>query len=246
MSVSRLSLPVRPLVQLLHPYERSRLLLSLLLIAGVAWSLLVWRAGMPLWGATTLALVLIAPGALLKWRDDFRRWGMAVTVLGVLIAMQGFHTLEHAAQWVQFHLLKWPPFLASGLISAANAEWIHFTWNWVVVAIFVYLFRHGMRSLWAWLLLAWAIAHSLEHTYLLIRYYQALAELKSLGIGDPGLVQGLPGVLGRDGWLAWSGICGRVPGLTTASRIDIHFWWNFGEIVLLLAAAVPFLRKRIG
>ena len=61
--------------------------------------------------------------------------------------------------------------------------------------------------------------------------------------------QGLPGFLGKDGWLARAGqtsdlfIC-RMPGLTTAPRLDIHFWWNIGEIVLLVAAAHSFLRSR--
>jgi hypothetical protein len=62
--------------------------------------------------------------------------------------------------------------------------------------------------------------------------------------------QGLPGVFGRDGWLARSPatqgtlFC-RLPGFTTATRIDVHFWWNAGEIVLLLAAAHVFLRARL-
>jgi hypothetical protein len=57
-------------------------------------------------------------------------------------------------------------------------------------------------------------------------------------------------VFGRDGWLARSAategafLC-RLPGLTTATRIDVHFWWNIGEIALLLAAAHVFLRARL-
>jgi hypothetical protein len=60
--------------------------------------------------------------------------------------------------------------------------------------------------------------------------------------------QGLPGVLGRDGWLARSPasqgtfLC-RLPGLTTATRLDVHFWWNIGEITLLLLAGNTFLLK---
>jgi hypothetical protein len=150
---------------------------------------------------------------------------------------------------IQYHLLKWPPFASSGLISAANAEWIHFVWNWAVVVVTLYLVRGGMRNFWAWLLLAWATAHALEHAYLLARYIALRAELAQMGF--PTLsAQGLPGVLGRDGWLAKSAatqgtfFC-RLPGVTTASRIDVHFWWNAGEIVLLLLAAHIFLRSRL-
>ncbi len=235
-----------PILSLLHPRQRTGLIMAALVTALLLWSMIVWRAAMPVWGATTLALAVVIPVAVLKWHDDLRRWGAAVMVLSVLLAMQGFHTIEHAVQMVQYHLLKWPPFLSSGLISAANAEWVHFTWNWLVVACCIYLIRGGLRSPAAWLLLAWSVAHSLEHTYMLIRYFQAVAELKALGVANLGLAQGLPGVLGRDGWLAWSGLCGRLPGLTTATRIDVHFWWNAGEIVLLLAAAHPFLQKRLG
>lgn len=234
-----------PILSLLHPRQRTGLVVSALVTALLLWSVIVWRAAMPVWGATTLALAVVLPVAVIKWRDDWLRWGPVVAVLSVLLAMQGFHTLEHMVQWIQYHVLKWPPFQSSGLISAANAEWVHFTWNWLVVACCFYLIRGGMRSGWAWLLLAWAIAHSLEHTYMLVRFYQALAELRTLGIDNPGLVQGLPGVLGRDGWLAWSGICGRIPGLTTATRIDVHFWWNMGEVTLLLLAAHPFLSKKL-
>jgi hypothetical protein len=209
------------------------------------WAMLVWRAEMPVWAATSVGLAVAVPFAALKWWEDWQRWGAGVAVLSVLLAMQGFHTVEHAVQLVQYHWLKWPAFQSSGLIAAANAEWVHFTWNWLVVATFVYLMHQGMRSPWAWAMLIWSVAHGIEHTYLLIRFYEALAELRSLGVMDAGLVQGLPGILGRDGWLAFSDLCGRIPGLTTADRIDVHFWWNAGEITLLALAALPFLRDRI-
>lgn len=234
-----------PILSLLHPRERTLLILGAMMAALLLWSWAVWRTGMPVWGATTLALAVILPAAVMKWRDDLRRWGSAAAVLSVLVAMQSFHTLEHAVQMVQYHLLKWPPFQSSGLISAANSEWVHFSWNWFVVLCFLYLMRQGMRSPWAWAMLVWSVAHGIEHTYMLVRFYQAVDELYQLGIGNSGLVQGLPGILGRDGWLAYSGLCGRIPGLTTAPRIDVHFWWNAGEITLLMLAAHPFL-KRLG
>ena len=61
--------------------------------------------------------------------------------------------------------------------------------------------------------------------------------------------QGLPGIVGRDGWLARSPltqgtfIC-SLPWLTTAVRLDVHVWWNVLETVLLLGAGNIFLARR--
>ena len=62
--------------------------------------------------------------------------------------------------------------------------------------------------------------------------------------------QGLPGILGEGGWLAHSELTrgtfiSRLPGLATAVRLDIHFWWNMGEFTLLLLATVTYLHKII-
>ncbi|MFL5802195.1 MAG: hypothetical protein ACJ8CR_10705 [Roseiflexaceae bacterium] len=62
--------------------------------------------------------------------------------------------------------------------------------------------------------------------------------------------QGPPGIIGRDGWLARSAVtqgtflC-TLPGLTTAMRLDVHFWWNLIEMSLLLVAGSLFLRSRL-
>ncbi|MEJ7651952.1 MAG: hypothetical protein WKH64_00605 [Chloroflexia bacterium] len=175
-------------------------------------------------------------------------WGPATTVLGVLVVLQGFHSLEHVVQWVQYHVLYQPPSQSSGLISAANAEWVHFVWNWIVVTLLVGLARGGVRNRWSWLLLAWAGAHAAEHTYMMVRYLQMKQELAGLGVPSIS-AQGLPGFFGRDGWLARGPVtqntflC-RMPVATTTSRLDVHFWWNTGEILLLAAAAHVHLRRQ--
>lgn len=241
--------PRFPVLELMHPRERTWLVLAALglgLALGYAGMHLL---GWPLWVASSIGLVLLLAPGVLKWRDDWRRHGQLVMVLSVLIAAQGFHTIEHISQIVEYHLLKWPPFASSGLISAANSEWVHFIWNWLVLALLIYLLRGGMRNVWAWLLLAWAFAHALEHSYMLARYLEMVRELQRLGFPEIS-AQGLPGVLGRDGWLARSPatqgtfLC-RLPGVTTAPRLDVHFWWNAGEIGLLLAAAHVYLRQRL-
>jgi hypothetical protein len=143
--------------------------------------------------------------------------------------------------------LRWPFWQASGLISPANAEWVHFIWNWFVLATVIYLVRSGMRGPWGWLLLIWASAHTFEHTYLIWRYLQTLTDLQALGASGIA-AQGLPGILGRDGWLATSDLtqntflC-RLPGLASAPRLDVHFWWNIGEVGLLMPAANAYMER---
>lgn len=226
-----------PFLTLLDPGRWSWLLLASAAVAAILWGFLVGRGATSLASATLLAVGVLSVPALLKWRDDVRRLGLAATVLGVLLALQGFHTVEHLAQVVQYYALGWPAGRSLGLITSANAEWIHFGWNWLVSAGIVFLVARGLRSPWAWALLGWAGLHSLEHTYLFIRYLRVASELGTLGLSAPSVAQSLPGVLGRDGLLALQSWCGRIPGLTTAPRVAVHFWWNAGEIVLLGLAA---------
>ena len=220
------------------------------LFAGLALGGLGMAAGMPLWGATTIALALLLWPGILKWRDDLLRWGLPAMAVSVLVYVQGFHTIEHIVQWAEYHLLQWHPRQSSGLISAANVEIIHFAFNWAVLLTQAYLWRSGMRSWWAVALLAWTTAHTAEHTYLMVQYLGRLLELRAEG-ADLAFAQGLPGILGRGGWLATSPategtfLC-RLPALTTAIRLDVHFWWNVGETALLVPAAAGFARLQFG
>ena len=225
-----------PLITLLDPGRW--LLVSALssLLAVASWGFLLF-SGAPLSSASLVAIGILAVPAALKWRDDARELGITAMVLSVLLILQSFHTLEHVAQVVQYYLLDWPAGRSLGLITAANAEWIHFSWNWLVWGGIVFLMVRGLRNPWAYALLVWATLHSLEHTYLLVRYFSVLSELNALGLGATGVTQSLPGVLGRDGFLALQSWCGRAPGLTSAPRVAIHFWWNAGEIILLALAA---------
>jgi hypothetical protein len=172
---------------------------------------------------------------------------VSMTLLGILLVAQGAHTVEHVVQVIQYHVLQWPMQRSQGLVSAANSEWIHFVWNWSVLLILGVVVLNGMRNRWTALLLVWATAHALEHAYLLVQFLQVQTELAQLGVTSL-LPQGLPGVLGHDGWLARSSatqgtlFC-QLPGLTTAPRLDIHFWWNAGEITLLVQAGRQIARR---
>ena len=226
-----------PLVTLLDPGRHLPLVVVSLMVAVPLWGFLVGSGTASLSSASLLALAILAVPAALKWRDDAAKIGVTATVLSVLLVTQAFHTVEHFAQVIQYYLLEWPAGRSLGLITAANAEWVHFTWNLLVTLGIVFLVARGLRNPWAYALLVWATLHSLEHTYMLIRYFTVLSELNSLGLNATGVTQSLPGVLGRDGLLALQSWCGRIPGLTTAPRVAIHFWWNAGEIILLMLAA---------
>jgi hypothetical protein len=229
--------PPLNLINLLSFRDRRALALLALGVGLVLAGFGVYSVGMPVWGGTLVALGVLAAPVGLKWGDDIRMLGTAAGLLSALVMLQAFHFSEHAIQMVQFYLLNRPAVLSQGLISSLNIEWVHFIWNVVVLVLTIYLFRAGMQGFFGWALLIWTTAHTLEHTYLLVRYLQVGAELKALGLSGFQVSQALPGILGRDGLLAENGLCGSIPGLTTLPRVAIHFIWNLGETVLLLGAA---------
>lgn len=238
-----------PILALLHPGEHMRLVAVCGTIAfgGAIVSRTVFH--WVLWQAVALVLVVMIVPAAIKWRADARRFGATAAIAGALITVQGLHAIEHITQWVQRHILHEPLRQANGLLSPANSEWVHFIWNWgVIVAVVLLMFR-GMRGFFGWALFVWALAHSLEHTYMFVRFLQVSAELRSLGFDDV-TAQGLPGVAGRGGWLDLDAgpklqlICG-FPFVTTADRVDTHFVWNTGEIVLVLPAVHALLRSKV-
>lgn len=238
MLIRRATPARRSLLDLLHPRHQLPLFLAFLILGVVLSWLFVGWYGIPLWGATLFTLALLLVPAVNKWRADRRVLGWPLTILSVLLVTQGFHTIEHLAQWAQYHLLGWSLRASSGLISPLNAEVVHFTWNWLVLLTIAGLLICGLRNPWMWMLLAWATAHTAEHSYLFISYLQS------------GGVQGLPGFFGAGGWLARQMgrsapvdfVCRVAPGLAEAPRLDVHFWWNIGEVVLLLLAAQTAMR----
>ncbi len=236
-----------PILALLNPGEHTPWLVAAVLTGVVAGSLAMRWLEWPFWTAVAVMIVCLLVPSIIKWRADEKRYGATVMGVSFLLITQGFHTVEHVAQWVQFHILSWDKRAAVGLLSPANSEWVHFVWNSIVVIVVALLIWRGVRNFWMWALLVWAVAHTAEHTYMFVRYLEVLGNLRAMGITDV-TAQGMPGFFGRDGWLARNAeICGPLlasfPGLATANRIDVHFWWNVGEISLLLLAAHRFLAR---
>jgi hypothetical protein len=202
---------------------------------------------MPGWVIAAAVIAGVLPAYTKHVWHIYRTHGWWSALLTALVAAQSFHGVEHVVQWIQYHVLRMPFFKASGIISAANAEWVHFLWNWGVLVIMIILVIGGLRNTFAWLMLAWTFAHTAEHTYLMWRYLQTLNELAALNAWGVS-AQGLPGFFGRDGWIATSDLtrdtflC-RLPGITTAVRLDVHFWWNVGETTLLILATYAHLNR---
>lgn len=237
-----------PLLRLLNPKQHTRFVLISLAVGLIASYTAVALGWLPLWAATAMTLLILLPAGVLKWSDDRRRYGTTIMILSILLTAQGLHTVEHLVQWSQYHILYWTMRQSNGLLSPANAEWVHFTWNWLVLIAVVVLMARGMRNGWMWVLLAVAAFHTIEHSYTFIRYQMILRELTAMDVLNA-TAQGLPGIVGRDGWLArseWTRgtwIC-TIPGLTTAVRLDIHFWWNVIELTPLVFAGHFYLRQQ--
>jgi len=217
-----------------------RILVIVGMLIGSVAAIWAYAQQMPAWVIAATLIAGVLPAYTRHVWNIYTTHGWWSALLTSLVAAQSFHGVEHVVQWIQYHILRMPFFKASGIISAANAEWVHFLWNWAVLLIMVVLVYGGLRNKFAWMMLAWTFAHTAEHTYLMWQYQQTLAELAQLGAWGTS-AQGLPGFFGRDGWIATSELtrdsflC-RLPGITTAVRLDVHFYWNVGETTLLILA----------
>ncbi len=161
-------------------------------------------------------------------------------LLGLVLIVQGMHTVEHLVQIIESYRLDYPPVRSLGVVSSLNVEWVHFGWNWIAWAGIAVAWFLGVRSWAMTLLFAWLTAHSLEHTYMLVRYLEVMRQMNSMKLPKLGSSEVLPGVLGRDGWISL-----EAPGtrtwlgpLVSAPRVAIHLWWNVGEVAFLVLACV--------
>jgi len=89
-----------------------------------------------------------------------------IALLGFLAVSQTAHLLEHVAQMVQIHVLHLSGANAQGIVGQLNIEWVHFSWNALVLV--------AVTPLAAW--------HFVEHSVMIATYIQTGVS------GTPGLL----------------------------------------------------------
>jgi hypothetical protein len=139
-----------------------------------------------------------------------------VALLGVLALTQTAHLVEHIAQMVQIHLLHLSGASAQGILGQLNIEWVHFTWNALVLVAILVLLPHFRTNPWLIAVTPLAAWHFVEHAVLIATYLQTGAS------GTPGLLS--------SGGLVFGGL--PIP------RADLHFLYNLAETLPLLLAWV--------
>jgi hypothetical protein len=139
-----------------------------------------------------------------------------VALLGVLALTQTAHLVEHIAQMVQIHLLHLSGASAQGIVGQLNIEWVHFTWNALVLVAILVLLPHFRTNPWLIAVTPLAAWHFVEHAVMIATYLQTG-------------VSGTPGLLSSGG-LVFGGL--PIP------RADLHFLYNLAETLPLLLAWV--------
>ena len=71
----------------------------------------------PLWIQAACVIAGVMPAYSVHALAILRKFGWWYAVLTLLVAAQSFHGIEHLVQWVQYHVLRWPFFKASGCLS---------------------------------------------------------------------------------------------------------------------------------
>ena len=143
-----------------------------------------------------------------------------IALLGFLALSQAAHLLEHVAQMVQIHMLHLSGANAQGIVGQLNIEWVHFTWNALVLVTLLVLLPRFPTNPWLIAVTPLAAWHFVEHSVMIATYVQTG-------------VSGTPGLLSSGGLLF-----GGLP----IARPDLHFLYNLVETVPLLIAWIVELR----
>ena len=143
-----------------------------------------------------------------------------LTLLSILATSQTLHLFEHVAQMVQIHMLHLSGANAQGIVGQLNIEWVHFTWNALVLVTLLVLLPRFPTNPWLIAVTPLAAWHFVEHSVMIATYVQTG-------------VSGTPGLLSSGGLLF-----GGLP----IARPDLHFLYNLVETVPLLIAWIVELR----
>jgi len=143
-----------------------------------------------------------------------------IALLGFLAVSQTAHLLEHVAQMVQIHVLHLSGANAQGIVGQLNIEWVHFSWNALVLVALLVLLPRFPTNPWLIAVTPLAAWHFVEHSVMIATYIQTG-------------VSGTPGLLSSGGLLF-----GGLP----IPRPDLHFLYNLVETIPLLVAWLVELR----
>jgi len=142
-------------------------------------------------------------------------------LLGFLAVSQTAHLFEHIAQMVQIHVLHLSGASAQGIVGPLNIEWVHFSWNALILITLLVLLPRFRTNPWLIAVTPLAVWHFVEHSVMIATYLQTG-------------VSGTPGLLSSGGLLF-----GGLP----ISRPDLHFLYNLVETVPLLIAWIVEVRR---
>jgi len=142
-------------------------------------------------------------------------------LLGFLAVSQTAHLFEHIAQMVQIHVLHLSGASAQGIVGPLNIEWVHFSWNALILITLLVLLPRFRTNAWLIAVTPLAVWHFVEHSVMIATYLQTG-------------VSGTPGLLSSGGLLF-----GGLP----ISRPDLHFLYNLVETVPLLIAWIVEVRR---
>ena len=143
-----------------------------------------------------------------------------IALLGFLAVSQTAHLLEHVAQMVQIHVLHLSGANAQGIVGQLNIEWVHFSWNALILITLLVLLPRFRTNAWLIAVTPLAVWHFVEHSVMIATYLQTG-------------VSGTPGLLSSGGLLF-----GGLP----IPRPDLHFLYNLVETIPLLVAWLVELR----
>src|SRR2546428_2831419 len=95
-----------------------------------------------------------------------------IALLGFLAVSQTLHFLEHVAQMFQIHVLHLSGANAQGIVGQLNIEWVHFTWNALVLVALLVLLPRFPTNPWLIAVTPLAAWHFVEHSVMIATYIQ--------------------------------------------------------------------------
>ncbi len=192
------------------------------------------------WGGAVLGLGGAWPSlALLFTGRLFARPKHQVLLL-VAVGAQIVQLGHHLVAWGQTSRLDMALPHVTGVGSLFLHEWVGLFWLALVSAALLIARRSGCVGWMMTAACAWTVLHTLEHLYLLVQFARLTTAVDNFGLTRPNALNGSPGILGRDGWLAihassmrwWAG------PLLAAPRVTVHLGWAVGDVALPIVASV--------